>query len=194
MHERRVFRPKRFGVLLSGNATFRPPTLITSFCDLIHSLTVRSDLLPGVNWPDRGKDVKSFSVPESRKSVTVLLVDDNDSLRTGLTKVLTRKGYRAFEAPDPEHALSLMKHLGNELDVLVTDIVMPGMNGFELSRRVHRIYPKIGIIHMSAYGIAETAGSEFNNDVVLAKPVPISVLVEAVERLVRRDPGNSGGG
>jgi len=121
------------------------------------------------------------------------LVDDNDSLRTGLIKVLARKGYRAFEAPDPENALSLVKQLGNELHVLVTDIVMPGINGFELSRRVHSMYPKIGIIHMSAYGIAETAGSEFYNDVVLIKPIPISVLVEAVERLVARDRSNSVG-
>ena len=133
---------------------------------------------------------------ESRKSATttILLVDDTDSLRTGLTGLLTRRGYRVFETPDPEHALSLVKQLGNELDVLVTDIVMHGMNGFELSRRVHSIYPKIGIIHMSAFGIAETAGSEFDNNVVLSKPIPISVLVEAVERVVRRDPGNSGGG
>ena len=133
-------------------------------------------------------------MPKARKSATILLVDDNDCLRTGLTELLTLKGYRTFEAPNPEHALSLVKQFGNELDVLVTDIVMPGMNGFELSRRVRSIYPRIGIIHMSAYCLAETAASEFNNDVVLQKPIPISVLVEAVERVVRRDPGNSGGG
>jgi CheY-like chemotaxis protein len=133
-------------------------------------------------------------MPKPRKSATILLVDDNDCQRTALTELLMFEGYRAFEAPNPEHALSLLKQFGNELDALVTDIVMPGMNGFELSRRVRSIYPKIGIIHMSAYCLAETAGSEFDNDVVLPKPIPISVLVEAVERVTRRDPGNSGGG
>jgi CheY-like chemotaxis protein len=133
-------------------------------------------------------------MPKPRKSATILLVDDNDCQRTALTELLMFEGYRAFEAPNPEHALSLLKQFGNELDALVTDIVMPGMNGFELSRRVRSIYPKIGIIHMSAYCLAETADSEFDNDVVLPKPIPISVLVEAVERVTRRDPGNSGGG
>ena len=129
-------------------------------------------------------------MPKVRKSASILLVDDNDSLRTGLTELLTRKGYRAFEAPNSEHALSLVKQLGDELDVLVTDIVMPGMNGFELSKRVRSIHPRIGIIHMSAYCIAETAGSEFDNDIILPKPISINALVEAVERVVRRDPGN----
>jgi DNA-binding NtrC family response regulator len=133
-------------------------------------------------------------MPKPRKSPTILLVDDNESLRTSLTELLALKGYRAFEAPNAEHALSFVMQLGNELDVLVTDIVMPGMDGFELSRKVHSIYPGIGIIQMSAYAIAEMAGSEFDFDVVLRKPVPISVLVDAVERVARRDPGKSGGG
>ena len=132
-------------------------------------------------------------MPQLCKSATILVVDDNESLRAGLTKLLTLKGYRAFEAPSPEYALSLMKQLGNEVDVLVTDIVMPEMNGFELTRRVRSIYPKIRIIHMSAYCVEEPVGLEFNEDVVLRKPVEISALVEAVERVVRRDPGNSVG-
>jgi len=131
---------------------------------------------------------------ESRKSATILLVDDTDSLRTGLRELLTRKGYRIFEAPDPEHALSLVKQLGNELDVMVIDIVMPGIDGFELSRRVRSTHPRIGIIHISAYCIAETPGSEFDSDVVLPKPISISVLVEAVERVMQRDHGNLCGG
>ena len=115
------------------------------------------------------------------------MVDDNDWVRTGFTELLTIKGYRAFAAPDPEHALNLVKQFGNELDVLLTDIVMPGMNGFEFSRRVRRLHPTISIIYMSAYGVAETADSAFDNDVVLRKPVPISVLVEAVERVVKKN-------
>ena len=132
-------------------------------------------------------------VSKLRKSATVLLVDDNDYSRTGLTELLTLKGYRAFEASSPVLALSLVKELGNELDVLVTDIVMPGMNGFELSRTVRKLNPAVDIIYMSAYCLAETADSG-PNDLVLSKPVPISVLVEALEGVLGRDAGNSNGG
>src|SRR5439155_11722577 len=122
------------------------------------------------------------------KSVTDLLVEDNDSLKTSWTRLLTAKGYRTFEAANPERALRLVKQLGNELDVLVTDIVMPGMNGFELSKTVRRLCPTIGIIHVSAYGAAETPDPQFGNDVVLSKPIPINVLVDALEQVRRRDP------
>ena len=131
-----------------------------------------------------------LTMPNSqrRNPATVLLVDDNDSMRTVLTELLTRKGYRTFEAASPERALHLVKQFGNELDVLVTDIVMPGMNGFELSKRVRRLCPKIGIIHMSVYGVGETPDPQSGSDVVLSKPIPINVLVEALEKVLRRDP------
>ena len=126
--------------------------------------------------------------PTPPKSVTVLLVEDNDYLRTSWTKLLTLKGYRTFEATNPERALRLVKQLGNELDVLVTDIVMPGMNGFELSKTVRKLCPTIGIIQMSAYGLAETPDPQFGGDVVLSKPIPINVLVDALEQVQRRHP------
>ena len=126
-----------------------------------------------------------------RKSATVLLVDDNDSARTGLTELLTRKGYRAFEASSAEHALDLVMQLGNDLDVLVTDIAMPGMNGFELSKTVRCLNPSIVIIYMSAYCLAESDDSGSINDLVLSKPIPITTLVEALEGALRKDADNS---
>jgi CheY-like chemotaxis protein len=132
--------------------------------------------------------------PSKSATATVLLVDDNEILRAALAKLLMAKDYRMLEAPDAQSALSSVMQLGNQLDVLIIDIVLPGMNGFELARAVRSLYPKIGIIYMSAYCSPETVDSELNSDVLLAKPVTISVLVEALERVLRRDRGKSSGG
>src|SRR5215471_6244184 len=106
-------------------------------------------------------------MPESttHRSACILLVDDNDCLRTGLKQLLTRKGYRTMEAPDVEFGLNLLKQFGNEVRVLVTDIALPGMTGFELSRKVRSLYPRIGVIHISAYGCAEAVDACFDEDV-----------------------------
>jgi len=95
-----------------------------------------------------------------------------------------------MEAPDVEFGLNLLKQFGNEVQVLVTDVVLPGMSGFELSKKVHSLYPRIGVIHISAYGCAEDLDACFDEDAVLRKPITISVLVETVERVLSRDPGN----
>jgi CheY-like chemotaxis protein len=131
-------------------------------------------------------------MPESKthKSACVLLVDDNDVLRTGLKELLTRRGYRTMEAPDAGIALNLLEQFGNEVQVLVTDIVLPEMTGFELSKKVRKLYPRIGVVYISAYGCAETVDDGFDEDVVLRKPITINVLVEALDRVLRRDPGN----
>ena len=118
----------------------------------------------------------------------VLLVDDNDSLRTGLKKLLMLRGYRVIEASDPEVAFVLLRQFEDEVQVLVTDIVMPSMNGFEFSRKVHSLYPRIGVLHISAYGTAESPDPHPHADVVLRKPITINLLVEALESVLRRPP------
>jgi CheY-like chemotaxis protein len=129
-------------------------------------------------------------MPESmiHRSACILLVDDNTCLRTGLKELLTRKGYRTMDAPDAEFAMTLLEQFGDEVQVLVTDIVLPGMTGFELARKVRSLYPRIGVVHISAYGCAEAVDDCFGEHVVLRKPITIGVLVQALERVLRRDP------
>ncbi|NLJ74586.1 MAG: response regulator [Firmicutes bacterium] len=82
----------------------------------------------------------------------VLIVEDEKPLRDKLTMNIDWKsqGYRIYEAGDGEEALGILKQ--QEIDILVTDIQMPKMNGIELVRRAKTIYPDLWVIIISGYG------------------------------------------
>jgi signal transduction histidine kinase/CheY-like chemotaxis protein len=84
-------------------------------------------------------------------SETVLLAEDDPSVRDVVGEVLTQKGYRVLRAPDGQTALDLARgHLG-EIQLLVTDMVMPGMAGRELAEAVAARRPGIRVLYMSGY-------------------------------------------
>jgi two-component system cell cycle sensor histidine kinase/response regulator CckA len=81
---------------------------------------------------------------------TILLVEDEDAVRMFSARALREKGYRVIEADSGESALDLVKQ-GEKFDVLVTDVVMPKMDGPTLSKRIRDIYPDTKTIFISGY-------------------------------------------
>jgi CheY-like chemotaxis protein len=81
----------------------------------------------------------------------VLVVEDEDSVRSLVSQVLKSQGYQVASARDGREALAVFERLDNPLQLLVTDIVMPNMGGRELMHNVRRIYPEARIILMSGY-------------------------------------------
>jgi PAS domain S-box-containing protein len=84
-------------------------------------------------------------------SETILLVEDNSQLREMAHLILERKGYTVIEAESGEAALAILATLARPLQLLLTDVVMPGMNGHELSQRMKDLYPEIKTLYMSGY-------------------------------------------
>ncbi len=84
-------------------------------------------------------------------SETVLLVEDDAAVRTMVRRVLLEHGYRVHEASDGAAALRLCETVGESIDLIVTDIVMPEMSGPELARRVHLRRPDMQVLYMSGY-------------------------------------------
>lgn len=103
--------------------------------------------LPAVRGPVR---VLAERAPSGRE--TVLLVEDEDSVRKLLAEVLRNAGYTVLEAPDGRQALTLASHRTARIDVLVTDVVMPEMSGKELAARLHAEQPDLKVVLMSGYG------------------------------------------
>ncbi|MDX1495400.1 MAG: PAS domain S-box protein, partial [Longimicrobiales bacterium] len=81
---------------------------------------------------------------------TILLVEDEDAVRKVARRILERTGYRVRAAVDGEQALELVK-AGEPFDMLLTDVVMPGMTGPELASEVVRLRPEVPILFVSGY-------------------------------------------
>ena len=100
-------------------------------------------------WPERkAAKVECFS---TRGSEVVLLVEDDVSVRTILKKGLSQQGYRVFDVVNGVEALDWARANGGPVDVLVTDLLMPQMNGRELADRLSSLRPDLRVLFMSGY-------------------------------------------
>ena len=84
-------------------------------------------------------------------SETVLLVEDEESLRTLAGEILRASGYRVLDAPNGAAALALASAVDAPIHVLLTDVVMPGMSGPELAERLRTVRPDLAVLYMSGY-------------------------------------------
>jgi CheY-like chemotaxis protein len=82
---------------------------------------------------------------------TVLLVEDEAALRELTSGLLEAAGYTVLEASDPEEALRLSHNTQRQIHLLLTDVVMPGMDGHELARRLVSRWPDLKVLYMSGY-------------------------------------------
>jgi len=89
--------------------------------------------------------------PDSSVSGTILVVEDDDMVREMVTKMLESLGYTVLVAETPGTALSLCRESAVAIDLLLTDVVMPAMNGAELRDRVVALHPDIKVLFMSGY-------------------------------------------
>jgi PAS domain S-box-containing protein len=116
---------------------------------------------------------------------TVLLVEDDASVRSLALRSLERVGHRVLVAEDGTRAMAVAASHPDHIDVLVTDVVMPGMGGPEVARRLVAARPSLRVLFMSGYAedIVEPADLQGHGD-ILAKPFRPSDLVARVAALL----------
>jgi two-component system cell cycle sensor histidine kinase/response regulator CckA len=126
--------------------------------------------------------------PETARSVltgseTILLVEDNATLRESLSDVLAGLGYTVLRAENGVEALEVLLHHHTAVDLLLTDLVMPGMGGLDLYRASRRQYPELPLLVMTGYPPVE-GDSELTGMAWIMKPFDTTQLAGKIRALL----------
>ena len=153
--------------------------------------------LPRAEAPARaadGGDGKQVPAPRDYTgNETVLVVEDEDAVRQFLGNVLRRNGYTVLEAPDARAAVPLGEHYAEPIDLLVTDVVMPGMSGPDLARHLASVRPEMPVLFLSGYtadAVAQHGVLDSGVD-LLSKPFGPVALLQAVRKILDAREGDT---
>ena len=150
--------------------------------------------LPRVDQPAEASTAEKRSPGAQQGTETILLVEDDAQLRQLSSSVLTRCGYNVLTAANPEDGLAICKGNHHDIRLLVTDVVMPRMNGRQLAEQILQICPKLRVLYISGYT---------NNAIVhygvldsglwfLPKPFTLAALAAKVREVLDADTSTAG--
>ncbi|HKP49148.1 MAG TPA: response regulator [Gemmatimonadales bacterium] len=132
------------------------------------------------------------SATRSGSGVNVLVVDDETAVRRFAVRVLQREGYEVLEAADGHEALEMIRAGQVTVDLIVSDIVMPRVNGVELMQAVAESHPEVPVVLMSGYATAALSELGIATPCsILPKPFPAERLLAEVHRCMRSRGGGS---
>jgi len=139
---------------------------------------------------DEGAQPRPF--PKERGGL-VLLVEDEEALLSMVGQMLERGGYRVLYARNGREALSIQEKIG-AVDVLLTDVVMPVMNGRELSSALRHRFPRMKVLYMSGYPseIMDSEGNLEEGVAFVQKPFSREMLLGALARLLEGEAPSEG--
>ncbi len=115
----------------------------------------------------------------------ILFAEDEEEVRTILTRMLEQVGYRILPAQNGKEALALFLEHAEEVDIILSDVVMPEMDGRELVKRIHEIDPRKKIILTTGYPLGSEKEEEPlpKVDRILYKPLQMKDLIRTIEDL-----------
>jgi len=150
-------------------------------------------------WQDGAPEVVEVAVPAlepARVPASVLVVEDEEIVRDLVVEVLRGEGYRVAGADRGSEALRLVREDFRDVDLLISDLVMPEMNGSEVARRVRELAPLARVLFVSGYSesdIADQGLGELKFE-VLQKPFTPEVLVRKVREILDSSSSSSSSG
>jgi CheY-like chemotaxis protein len=130
----------------------------------------------------------------ARNQETILLAEDEESLRLLTERILTDHGYTVIAASNGQHAMELAEHHSGTIDLLLTDVIMPHMNGHDLATQLRADRPTLPVIYVSGYAepLLASRGTLPADVTLLSKPVTQQQILAALHRaLDTRQPHRS---
>jgi two-component system, cell cycle sensor histidine kinase and response regulator CckA len=142
--------------------------------------------LPRIDEPVSLREPIAPTVETTHRSETILLVEDSEALRKLTSMLLSQHGYRVLSAANGAEALEKTKNTPESIDLLLTDVIMPGLNGCELAKRLLLTQPGLNVLYMSGYTddtIASHAGLGVGT-FLLSKPFSEEDLIGKVREVL----------
>ena len=151
-------------------------TVFTMYFPAVDAVSAREVQSPRVE-PSRDRETRG----------TILLVEDEDAVRRISSTILRRHGYRVLEASTPGAACEVFAEHADVVDLLLTDVVMPEMNGPGLAQRLVALRPRLRVLFMSGYvDVASPFDVDNPNISFLSKPFQASALLNKVQAVLTR--------
>ena len=142
--------------------------------------------LPRVDEPAETLTSSKTTATDHRGTETILLVEDDAHVRELARTVLAAQGYFIIEAASPEDAERICESDGDHIQLLLTDVIMPGISGRELAKRVTLRHPKIRVLYMSGYtyNVIADGGTLERGVAFLQKPFAPRALADKVREVL----------
>jgi signal transduction histidine kinase/CheY-like chemotaxis protein len=153
--------------------------------------TISVESTPGVgsrftvHLPRTTAPVQPLAAKEKTERATVLLVEDQEALRHLIRVQLQDLGYHVIDAPGPTDALAIARD--TQFDLLLTDLIMPKMNGVELARRIRELHAGTRVLFVSGWADEAMLGNSRDEGPLLGKPFTSNELARAIGSALGRD-------
>jgi two-component system, cell cycle sensor histidine kinase and response regulator CckA len=144
--------------------------------ELDNDMTLQPCAFPSPNPNDR---------PRRR---TILLVEDEPFIREVTCSILESAGFEVLSAPDVREAITVYEQCPRGIDLLLTDMVLPGGTGPKLGEDLRRRSPEIVVLVTSGYSHRDDLETPESNTYFLAKPYSRRTLVDKIEKILRTEP------
>ena len=162
---------------------------ITVYSELGHGSTFKV-YLPLSEEPVSKAEIVSLSDIAPGGTETILLVEDEDSLREVTREYLSEKGYAVLGASEPDAAIAAAKNSDRPVDLLLADVILPGCSGVQLAHRLSAGNPQLRVLYISGY-TADTIvhhGGHDPNFAFLSKPFALAALARKIRAVLDSEP------